>query len=66
MVAGLAGMVGPQDGMPNKIEVANGVKRLVLGELVAIAQAVGIQHAIVVDNDGVVQTAPEGQTMLAK
>ena len=52
--------------MPNEVEVADGVKCLVLGELVAIAQAVGIQHAIVVDNDGVVQTAPEGQTMLAK
>jgi len=51
VVAGLAGVVGAQDGMANEVEVADGIKRLVLGELVAVAQTVGVQHAIVVDDD---------------
>jgi len=61
VVTGLAGMVGTQNGVTDQVQVANGIECLVFGELVAIAQAVGVEHAVVIHHDGVVEAAAQGQ-----
>jgi hypothetical protein len=43
------------------MQVADGVQDLVLDELVVVAQAVGIEHAVVVDDDHVVHAAAQAQ-----
>ncbi len=64
-VARAEGAVGRQQRPADDVEVADGVEDLVLHELVVIAQAVGIEHLVVVHDDGVVEPAAQGQAARA-
>ena len=47
--------------MADHVQVANRVQHLVLHEFVVVAQALGIEHAVVVDHDRVVHAAAQRQ-----
>ena len=52
---GLKGLKAAQDGVAAHVEIAGGVKHLVLYELVGIAQAFGVHDAVVIEHHGVLQ-----------
>src|SRR3546814_1906713 len=49
-----------------KIKIANGVQYLVFHEFVVVAQPIGIEHAVFVHDDGVIQTTAPGQACRAQ
>ena len=46
-------------------QIAHSVQDFVFSKLIVIAQAVGIEHTVVIQYDGIFQTATHGQTMRA-
>src|SRR5574344_1509410 len=58
--------VCPQDGMANQVQVANCVQDFVLHELIAIAQAIAIEHFVIVHHDGIVQPPTQSQAVGAQ
>ena len=52
--------------MAEQVEIADGVEDLVFDELVAVTQAILVQHAEFVEDDGVFQPAAEGQAVFAQ
>jgi hypothetical protein len=56
----------PASGWPEQVEVADRIEHLVLDELVAVAQTIGVQHAVLVEHDGVFQPAALRQAVLAQ
>src|SRR5208282_1319432 len=60
IVQGMAGAVraiGGDQRPTEQVKVANGIEYLVLGEFVAAAQAVGVEHAVFVHHDCVLEAA---------
>ena len=55
--------VGGQQRLANEVQVAHGIQDLVLDELIVVAQAVAVEHLVVVHDDGVVQPTAQGQTV---
>ena len=49
--------------MAEQVEIADRVEHLVLHELVVVTEPVGIQHAVLVHHDGVVETAAEREAL---
>ena len=62
-VAGAKGAVGGQQRLANQIQVAHGVENFVLYKLVVLAQAIGIEHFVVVHDDGVIEPAAQRQAV---
>src|SRR3546814_17232833 len=56
-VAGLVALEGADDGVAGQVQVADRVEDLVAHELVAVAQAVVVEHAELVQDDRVVTRA---------
>ena len=57
----LVGDIAGQERLAGDVQVANGVQDLVLDELVVVAQAVAVEHAVVIDNDDVVHVAAQAE-----
>ena len=47
--------------VPQQVQIADRVENLVLHEFIFVAQAVFVQHPIVVEHDGIVHIAAERQ-----
>src|SRR5690606_3853047 len=62
-MAGLVAGEGADQAVSQQIEIANGVEDLMPDELIAIAQPVLVQYAVVVDDHGVVQAAAQRQLL---
>src|SRR5690606_36702509 len=60
-MARLAGHIAGQKRLADQVQVADRVQDLVLDELVLVAQAVAVEYAVFVHDDGVVQAAAPGQ-----
>ena len=60
-VARLVRGVLPDQRMAEQIQVADGVEHLVAHELVVVAQALAVQHAELVQHDGVLQAAAQAE-----
>src|SRR6266567_1906171 len=54
----------PDQRMPQQIEVADGIEHLVLGEFVVVAQSFAVQHAGLIEHDGVLQATAEREPRL--
>ena len=55
--------VSGQQGFAHNVEVAHGVEDFVFHELVVVAQSIGVEHLVVVHDDGVVQPSAQGQAI---
>src|SRR3546814_17013928 len=58
-VAGLVALEGAADGVAGQVQVADRVEDLVAHELVAVAQAVVVEHTALVQDDRVIPRAPQ-------
>ena len=61
VIEGMAGLIGfelTDKAVAQQVEVANGIENLVLDEFVFVAQAIFIQHAVLVNDNGVVTLPP--------
>ena len=56
----------PDQGVPEQVKIAHGIQHLMPNELVAIAQAVIIQHTVIIQNQRIAETAAQGQPILAQ
>ncbi len=52
----------PDERMAQQVEIADGVQHLVLHELVVVAQALGVEHAVLVQHNRILQAAAQRQT----
>jgi len=65
-MAGFKGRGGCHVRVAQEIQVSNGVKGLVHGELIWASQPRTIENAVAVHHDRIVQTAPHGQSFAAQ
>ena len=52
--------VGRQQRTTHDVKVAHGIQDFVLGKLVGVAQAVGVEHFHIVQHNGIVESAAQG------
>ncbi len=60
-VTGLVTAECANEAVTEQVKIADGIQDLVLHELVAIAQAVFIQHPEVIEYDGIIEATAQGQ-----
>ena len=63
VVSGFVALVVADERRTEQVEVADGVQQFVAHEFVIKTQAVFVQDAVVVHNDGIVKTATQGQAV---
>ena len=52
--------------MAEQIQIADGIEDLVFDKLVAVTQAILVEHAELVENDGILQASAQRQTIFAQ
>ena len=64
-MARLMTMEGADEAVTQEVKVANGIQNFVFDELVLLAEAVFVQHAVVINHDRVVQATAEREVASA-
>ncbi len=64
-MAGLEAFVGPQHLCTGEVKIADGIEDLMAHEFVGVTQAVFVEHAELVQHDGVVHRTAQAQVALA-
>ena len=62
-MTGLKRRVLPHNTVPEQIQIADGIKNFVGDEFIRIAKTIFVENSIVVEDDGVVHAAAQGQIL---